>query len=418
MDFSSGQTLTHGPVVGGVTSEGATVFVRTDKGAAMQLRYGTDPNLQTFSTSTTVRSKVQSDCTGMIALNSLTPETTYYVNPVINGVPQFSSPFPSFKTFPAEGSTRDFSFVVLTDFTNVKNLTKYVPTYARAAATNPALVFIGGDFDHRQPGLLASKRQMFKDLYNPKSRFMGDFVNLILRRFPIAHQWDDHDAGENNIDKTYSKWSLAQQVFEEYVPSYPLPSVTPGIWQSFSYAQADFFVLDCRSHRDRDLDRDTISKSMLDGDVLGSAGQLEWLENGLLESTAEWKVIFTSVVTNPTTKIPDGWGGYQTEWNELKDFINENEIQNVVFISGDLHLGAIDDGTASGFPEMCVGQPNGEKTGYCGTAHSGQWSEGYYTDTCSSFGLVTISDNPDQLKLQIVDQDGVAQISYTIPAAQ
>src|SRR5438105_1452235 len=82
---------------------------------------------------------------------------------------------------------------------------------------------------------------------DPTTAFMGDFVNLVLRKKPIIHQWDDHDAGINNIDKTYPNWNLSQQVFEEYVPSYRLPSVTPGIWQNFSYAQADFFVLDCRS---------------------------------------------------------------------------------------------------------------------------------------------------------------------------
>jgi alkaline phosphatase D len=416
--FVWGQVLTHGPVVGGVTASTATVFVRTDKAGGIQVRYGTDPNLQSYSTSGTLRTKSKSDYTEMVALSGLTPEATYYLNPVVNGVPQLSAPYPSFKTFPPPVSARNFSFAVLTDFTTVKNLTGDVATYASAAATNPAFVFIGGDFDHRDPRMLAVKRQMFKDLYDINTRFMGEFVDLILHRFPIVHQWDDHDSGENNIDKDYSDWSLSQQVFEEYVPSYPLPAVTPGIWQSFSYAQADFFVLDCRSQRDRNGDRDNASKSMLDGDALGAAGQLQWLENGLLASTATWKIIFTSVVTNPTTKFPDGWAGFQTEWNALKDFINGKSIKNVIFISGDLHIGAIDNGAAAGFPEMCVGQPNGEKTDYCGTAHAGQWSEGYYADTCSSFGLVTVSENPDELTLEVVDQDGLTQLSYTVPSAK
>jgi hypothetical protein len=42
-----GQVLTHGPVVGGVTSSSANVFVRTDQAASVVLWYGTDPNLQT-----------------------------------------------------------------------------------------------------------------------------------------------------------------------------------------------------------------------------------------------------------------------------------------------------------------------------------------------------------------------------------
>ena len=206
-------------------------------------------------------------------------------------------------------------------------------TFTQVAAELPDFVFIGGDFDHRGPLTLIEKRQMFKDLYNPLTRNMSDFVPLILRKFPIAHQWDDHDAGVNNADRTYTGWGIAQQVFQEYVPTYPLPAVTPGIWQKFSFAQAECFILDCRSQRDSEKRPDDRDKSMLDGNALGSTGELQWLEAVSLTSTARWKVIFTSVPTNTTTKYPDGWAGYQTEWNTLRDFINTNQITNVVFIT-------------------------------------------------------------------------------------
>ena len=113
-------------------------------------------------------------------------------------------------------------------------------------------------------------------------------------------------------------------------------------------------MLDCRSQRDSENDTDDANKSMLDGNTLGANGQLQWLEDGLLASTAVWKIIFTSVVTNTTTKFPDAWAGYQTEWQALKDFINSNNIHNIVFISGDLHQASIDNGSEAGFPEMCA----------------------------------------------------------------
>jgi len=410
-----GQVLTLGPVVGGVTASGAKVFVRSDQATSVLLRYGTDPNLLTYQESATSNTKLADDFTKIIPLANLTAETTYYLNVVVNGAPQLTAPYPSFATFPANRSSRSFSFVVLTDFESVNKLRHSVQTFASAAATNPVFAFIGGDFDHRNPSDLTLKQKMFKELYNVQTAFMGDFVNLILQKTPIIHQWDDHDSGINNIDKNYADWDLNQQVFQEYVPSYRLPSVSPGIWQSFSYAQADFFVLDCRSQRDPETDPDDANKSMLDGNNLGATGQLQWLENGLAKSKARWKIIFTSVITNPTTKFPDGWAGYQTEWNVLKDFINTNSIQGVVFISGDLHLAAIDDGTQSGFPEMCVPEPNSlQPANKCATSKRGRWSEGYYDDTCSGFGLVTISDTPDQLTLQAADEFGNIHISYTV----
>jgi alkaline phosphatase D len=416
--FTFGQVLTHGPVVGGVTDSTANVFVRTDQAATVEIHYGTDPNLSTYSTSQAFSTDLASDFAKIVPLAGLMAETTYYLDVAVNAVPQMAAPYPSFTTFPPSGSARNFSFIVLTDFVSLRELRGPSQTFASAAAENPVFAFIGGDFDHRNPKFLSTKRQMFKDLYDPNTLYMGDFVNLILRRMPIMHQWDDHDSGLNNDDKTYPDWNLSQQVFQEYVPSYPLPSVTPaGIWQKFSYAQADCFVLDCRSQRDVATDPDDANKSMLDGNNLGATGELQWLENGLLTSTARWKIIFTSVVTNPSTKQNDAWGAYQTEWNALRDFINTNNIQGVVSIAGDLHLGAIDNGTQSGFPEMCVAGANSRQVAHqCATGPNGTWSEGYYDDTCPGFGLVTILEDPDRVILQAADEYGTIHISYTVAA--
>jgi alkaline phosphatase D len=408
------QVLTHGPVVGGVTSSKARVFLRTDQEASVALCYGTDPNLDTCQLSETYQTRSAHDFTTTIRLSGLMPDTTFYINILVNGVPQSTSPpYRSFTTFPTADISRNFNFVVLTDFVPPNHLINAVQTYASAAAEHPAFVFIGGDFDHRNPKTLQTKRRMFKDLYDANTRYMGDFINLILHHMPITHQWDDHDAGMNDIDKTYADWNLSQEVFDEYVPTYQLPSVRPGTWQKFSYAQVDFFILDCRSQRDPKTDPDDVNKSMLDGNNLGTAGQLQWLKDGLLSSIARWKIIFTSVVINPTTKFPEGWAGYQTEWNSLKNFINTNNIQGVVFISGDLHIGAIDNGIHAGFPELCVVQANG-MVGTCPTGAFGFWSEGYYQGNCAGYGLVKILQNPDRLILQIKDEYGDPQLAYTI----
>ncbi len=416
ISLAVGQTLTHGPVVGGVTAASAQIFVRTDQESNVALRYGADPNLVNHLVSQGVETGAASDFTTIIPLTGLEAETTYYLNVVVDGVPHLPGPpYPSFKSFPASGGSRDFKFVVLADFLSVRNLTKTSPTFASASAELPDFVFVGGDFDHRAPGTLEEKRNVYRGLYDRATPFMSGFVPFILEKAAIIHQWDDHDAGLNNVDRTYPGWPLTQQVFQEYMPSYPLPVVSPGIWQKFTYAQAEFYVLDCRSQRDPDVDEDQGDKSMLDGNNLGPTGQLQWLKDGLLASTARWKIIFTSVITNPTTKLHEGWAGYQREWNELKDFITGNRIKGVVFISGDLHLGAIDNGTASGFPEMCVAAANSQKDDVrCSTAPEGVWSEGYFRDPCSGYGLVTVLTRPDRLILQAVDETGAIRVAYTI----
>jgi hypothetical protein len=135
---------------------------------------------------------------------------------------------------------RDFNFVVLSDFGTVSNLTAEVATFASAAAEMPAFAFIGGDFDHSNPQTLADKgrcskvctirRQGYERLRSTHSLAFSDCSSMGRSR-----------CRANNLDKNYADWDLTQQAFQEYTPTYPLPAVTPGIWQNFSYAQADFF---------------------------------------------------------------------------------------------------------------------------------------------------------------------------------
>jgi alkaline phosphatase D len=411
---SLGQVLTHGPVVGGVTAYDARVFVRTNQQADVSVHYGTEPELMDFMASNTVTTYPKADFTRMIHVKGLVPKTTYYMNIIVNNVPQIMPPYPQFTTFPKPQSPIPFKFIILTDFDNQRLATEAFQTFFHASREKPIFAFIGGDFDHRNPTNLSTKRQMFKDLYNPNSIGLTDFVNEILRKTPIIHQWDDHDSGTNNVDKTYPNWSLSSQVFREYTPTYRLPDAPNGIWHRFSYAHVDFFVLDNRSQRDQNSDPDDLNKSMLDGNNLGSSGQIEWLKNGLLFSKATWKIIFSSVVTNPTTKKDDGWATFQTEWMSIRKFIEDSKINNIVFISGDLHIGGIDMGIASGFPEMVVPSPN--LIG-CASGEVGRWSHGVYasqSEGCRGYGVVTVLTDPHRLLLEVKDENGNVRVEYTI----
>ncbi len=412
--LSLAQMLTHGPVVGGATAYDVRVFVRTNQQANVSVHYGTDPELVDFLTSNTVTTYPNSDFTRVIHVKDLTPQTTYYMNITVNGVRQITPPYPQFTTFPKPPSPNPFKFIILTDFDNQRMVTEAFQTFFHASQEKATFAFIGGDFDHRNPTNISTKRQMFKDLYDQRSIGLSDFINGILRQMPIVHQWDDHDSGKNSIDKTYQDWGLTFQVYREYVPTYKMPSIPYTIWHQFRYSHVDFFVLDCRSQRDPNTDMDNHNKSMLDGNNIGNSGQIEWLKSGLLFSTATWKIIFSSVVTNPTTKKDDGWATFQTEWMSIRKFIEDNQITGVIFVSGDLHLGGIDNGTASGFPEMVVPSPN--LTG-CASGAVGKWSEGvYYNQSggCRGYGVITVLTEPDRLLLEIKDENGNIRVGYVV----
>jgi phosphodiesterase/alkaline phosphatase D-like protein len=77
--------------------------------------------------------------------------------------------------------------------------------------------------------------------------------------------------------------------------------------------------------------------------ILGSI-QKEALKKSLLESNAVWKVIINEVPMSEFFALPyDRWEGYPAEREEILSFISENDIKNVVFLTGDLHINFIGD---------------------------------------------------------------------------
>jgi alkaline phosphatase D len=410
--------IAHGPLAGGVTDTSANIWVRTNQGAQVQIEYSAASDLQDAQTTPPQTTGAVSDFTTIVQIPHLAPQQQYFYNVRLNGTPQFTAPYPHFQTFAPRGADVPFTFLILSDFRNVSRITQTVDTFPHAAQEDPAFVILGGDFDHRNPHTLEEKRQMFRDLYTPASG-MEDFVKYILPNFSLVHFWDDHDYGDNNADKTYPNKKISLQVLQEYFPLYPVTE--HGDWQSFSYGNSDFFILDSRSQRDPRRDPDDAEKSMLDGDELGDASQVKWLLDGLKNSTAKWKFIVSPVIFNPTTKKIDSWGAYLTERQMLLDFIRDHNITGVILLSGDLHAGAIDDGTNSGLPELVAPTANDGFDKRCLTEPTGNvgiWSVGNYGDAngapCNGYALVTV--NSDSVLLQVKDSQGKTQLEYSVPA--
>jgi phosphodiesterase/alkaline phosphatase D-like protein len=66
--------------------------------------------------------------------------------------------------------------------------------------------------------------------------------------------------------------------------------------------------------------------------------QKQWLFDRLRESDATWKIVATSVPVQALLFAPyDRWEGYPAERREVLEFIRDNAIENVVFLSTDLH---------------------------------------------------------------------------------
>ncbi len=412
--------ITTGPVVGGVTSASAVVFVRVSAAATVQTQYSTLLGSEVFTTPG-IEAVADSDFTVQMPLSKLLPDTVYYYRILIDDVAQTLPVQPHFTTFPNSDAVVNFSIAVVSDSLHPEQPSSL---YQQVANENPAFVMQIGDFDHRNPAIQSQPpdidnwRRMHRDVLHDLATGQ-DFATYIGPAFPFFHMWDDHDYGNNNADRTAPWRDIALQAFKEYYPLPPLPRPNGGLWYTFRYAQAQVFMLDLHTQRDPYKQPDNSNHSMLDGATI-SNDQKDWLKAALLASTARWKFIVSTSVWNSHSKRVDSWYNFQTEQHELVDFIRNNGITGVLIMSGDLHSnGGIDNGANSYFPEISVPIQTVKDVARCTGGICGDWSEGIISDmTQPGYALITVQHDAatgaDRAILQAKGEDGSVRISYTV----
>lgn len=402
--------LTHGPFVGGVTDRSAIIWARVSGAATVTVSYSLSPVLNPALASAAVGALEADDWTVRVPLDSLLPNRVYYYQIVVNGKPEPGAPR-AFKSFPRAGQATDLRVLFLADLFVLEDAGDRLDlhTFRRVLRENPDLVVLGGDRFHHDMRTLANRRKMYRQV--------AELPNLaaLLATTPTAFVIDDHDYGINNANKSYPYKDLGVQVYKEYTPYYPFAG-PGGIYQSFTYGDVQFWLLDTRYSRDEQTVPDGPDKSMLDGDNLGAAGQWAWLTRGLVESPARWKIVLSPSVFNPTVQKHDAWRSYHYEAQRLLDWVGAHDLRNVLVVSSDSHFGGIDDGTHSGLPEMLVPSANAPK---CSATSGplGTWSSGVYGQvapypSCEGYGILQISGGAAAIaRLQVKNEHGKIMLS-------
>ena len=387
--------ITHGPMLGNVLPDSASVWVRTDVPQAVAIEYG--DGVTTLLTPQVLTHSV-SDFTAQLRLAELVPDTEYHYRLIIDGL--MDQAVYVFRSAPPLGHPGAFKFAIFTDsFGN-----KPAPSFYAAAALDPDLVFVLGDWDYRNPTNLTDMRKMHSGLRGPETPLGNDFFKtMIAKQIPVIKGWDDHDYANNNSSMKVPRRAAALQAFGEYHILGDDNGFPQGIWQHYRYGNVGIYLLDLRSNRD---------KSWKSRTILGPE-QKVWLEDRLLASaddaTVRWRIILTSVPFNSTVyKDKDPWTGYPADRSWLINLIQSNAIKNVALVTGDLHKGAIDDGTHSVFPEMLVTIAN---AGFAGTG-KGRWSEGEVHG--EGFGWLEVTDT--HLTMSARSKNGLVQLQYTVLA--
>ena len=158
-----------------------------------------------------------------------------------------------------------------------------------------------------------------------------------LKAMPQYGMWDDHDYGPNNVGKSYFLKEASRKVFMNYFCNPSYGENGQGVYSMISWADVDVFITDGRWWRSDDRVKDSVEgKPNPEKRMLGKE-QMEWLKNSLLYSYATFKIIAVGSQVLNTVSPFDGWWDFPVEYQELMNFLKENKINGVVFVTGDRH---------------------------------------------------------------------------------
>lgn len=148
-----------------------------------------------------------------------------------------------------------------------------------------------------------------------------------LKHFFHFGIWDDHDYSYNNGTYDFPEKEHSTELYKSFWPNsgYENQGVDEGLFGTYKYEDVEFFLTDSRYYRSR-------------YEYWGRK-QLNQLKEKLLNSTATFKFVTVGTVTVvPTERNGSETYVYQTgERDELFQFIYDNNISGVIFLSGDIH---------------------------------------------------------------------------------
>jgi alkaline phosphatase D len=172
---------------------------------------------------------------------------------------------------------------------------------------------------------------------------------------------NDHDAHGNDPQRFLKRRAAAYQAYFEHMPLRLGPDAPESpnmrIHGHMAWGQlADLWTLDCRQYRSYHACVDPArggGRVVLGCDELQDstrsmlgAAQENWLYQGLHRSHRHWRLIAHSTLLGPSgldtpagrTIHTDGWDGYPMARNRMLHAIADAQVNNVVFLGGDVHM--------------------------------------------------------------------------------
>jgi alkaline phosphatase D len=334
--------LQAGPMVGYCEMTEAVIWIQTKENVPVKIEYFAIDNPTAVFFSDTYNSSKDVEFTYHIILDKLAPGKKYKYNVYLNNKKvalPYETSFSSKKLWQWREDAPDFTIAfgscMYINETAVDRPGKpYGSGYSifeSLTKKNPDIMIWGGDNTYLREADWDSKTGIYHR--NTHSRSIKEIQPLLAKTQNFAI-WDDHDYGPNDSDRSFYNKHITQKAFKDFWAnkSYGIGAAqTEGVFSTFNWGDAQFFLLDDRFFRSPQ-DRTTGDKTML------GTTQFEWLIDALSASIASFKIIVIGGQVINSVPDSENYGHYPEEKEKLLKEITDNKIKGVFFLTGDRHF--------------------------------------------------------------------------------
>lgn len=349
----SAAKIAAGPMVGAPEMRAMPLWVQLDGPAEVAFAYW--PAGQRDQREQTTTATAQKDNAYVVELTAgpLAPGTEYQYDVLIDGQPAPMSAETSFKTAPFftdRAPPPDFTVAVGSghrvndapyDPLNRSPGEGYDIFLAILAKQPDFMLWAGNNVFLREPdwgsraGMLA---RYSKNRAQPE-------LQPLLASVPQAAAVSQSDFGPEKGGKHFRNREDAQAAFDLFWANPPAASSADSLATTVRYGDAEFFLLDDRSHRELEHEVDRRRK------ILGDA-QLEWLRHSLRASNATFKIIVTGSSTLSPSESPRNHKVAEEERDKMLAHFKDDKIEGLLIIAGGKDFGELTKMVRANAPDL------------------------------------------------------------------
>jgi len=354
--FSQHDLLQAGPMPGYSEMREAAIWVQTKQSATVYVKYRNSKDTAGIFKTESITTTKEEAFTAVLIAEMLEPGQTYFYDVYINDV-KIDLPYPTkfttqqvwrWRTEPPEFSFLFGSGAYINDTAYDRPGKPYGGGYEiydnMADKDTDFMIWMGDNVYLRQ--------QEWNTWSGLTHRYTHDRSIPELQKFLAStHHYailDDHDFGPNDSDIGFWNKNMTLKAFELFWanPSYGVGDIKGAITY-FQWGDADFFLLDNRSYR---------SPNRLKAENKTQLGeqQLQWLFGNLVSSYATFKFVVLGGQLLSDSEVYESYAnyGFNDEREKIIEFIQQQNIRNVIFLSGDVHFSEVTVLQEEGMPTI------------------------------------------------------------------